>query len=355
MNAYSCLSPTRMSGAPRVQRGLSLIELMVSITLGMLVVAALLALYLNVTRTNNELAKVNRQIENGRFSMQILQGDVVHAGFWGPIGYSQPPAPVLPAPTAVPDPCVVTGWDDNHKRNLLAVPVQAYATGGALGACNVSGVLSDSDVLVVRHANTCLAGDAACEGGTDTGPHIQVSACQNGVPAPEAVFVIDSTTFPLRQKNCADPAPRRKLVTNVYYLANSNGQPTLMRARLGNGAYTVPEPLIEGIEAFSVELGIDSLGKNGAPISATNPPDGSADQYVTCPAAGCSLDQLANVVAVKLHVLARNLEATPGYSDTKTYNLGNAPAIGPFNDGFKRHVFSTTVRLVNVSGRREMP
>jgi type IV pilus assembly protein PilW len=63
---------------------------------------------------------------------------------------------------------------------------------------------------------------------------------------------------------------------------------------------------------------------------------------------------LANVVAVKLHLLARNLEATPGYTDSKSYQL-SGPPIAAANDGFKRHVFSTTVRLVNPSARREAP
>jgi type IV pilus assembly protein PilW len=125
-----------------------------------------------------------------------------------------------------------------------------------------------------------------------------------------------------------------------------------MRVSLVNGAYTTPQPLIEGIEAFRVEYGIDTLGTNGLPISATNPGDGSADSYVAC--APCTQDQLANIVAVKLHVLARNLEATPGYTDSKSYQLGGT-AIAAANDGFKRHVFSTTVRLVNPSGRREAP
>jgi type IV pilus assembly protein PilW len=34
--------------------------------------------------------------------------------------------------------------------------------------------------------------------------------------------------------------------------------------------------------------------------------------------------------------------------------LGTA-ALGPFNDHYKRHVFSTSVRLTNISGRRETP
>jgi type IV pilus assembly protein PilW len=340
----------------RPQRGLSLIELMVAITIGMVVMAALLALYVNVSRTNNEMAKANRQIENGRFAIQILQGDVIHAGFWGRLGYSQPPAPAFAAPSAVPDPCVTVGWSAAHKTNLLAIPVQGYADDSTLGAgCKVSGLLDTSDVMVIRHANTCTAGSAGCDGGSDTGPHIQVSACQNGSPAPEAAYAIDAAAFPLREKDCATIAARRKVISNIYYLAESNGQPTLMRAALTNGEYSNPQPLIEGIEAFRVEYGIDTLGRNGLAISATNPPDGSADEYVSCPAAGCTLAQLSNLVSAKIHVLARNLETTPGYTDTKTYRLGDAAELGPFDDGYKRHVFSTTVRLVNVSGRREIP
>lgn len=342
---------------PRPQHGVSLIELMISITLGMLIVAALLALYLNVTRTNNEMAKANRQIENGRFAIQVLQNDLIHAGFWGRLGYSQPPAPTMPVPTAIPDPCVLAGWDDASKKNLLAIPAQGYADGSTLAGCNVSGVLANSDVLVVRHANTCTAGSANCDGGSDTGPHIQISACRTAVP-PEAMYVIDSAAFPLKEKDCVTQAALRKIVSNIYYSANSNNVPTLMRVSLVNGAYTTPQPLIEGIEAFRLEYGIDTLGRNGQPISATNPGDGSADTYISSNALYTAADSLAlhaNIVAVKVHVLARNLEATPGYKDSKSYQLGGTTTIPAANDGFKRHVFSTTVRLVNPSARREVP
>lgn len=53
-------------------------------------------------------------------------------------------------------------------------------------------------------------------------------------------------------------------------------------------------------------------------------------------------------------MLVRSTRPTAGYTDTKTYRLGGQP-IGPFNDQFKRHVFSTSVRFHNVSGRREVP
>lgn len=309
------------------QRGVTLIELMVSITLGMIIMAALLALFVNITRTNSEMSKSNRQIENGRFAIQVLQNDLAHAGFWGALR----PA----APTAIPDPCTPAAYD----ANLLAIPVQGFADGATLGDCGVTGVLDESDVLVVSHANTCVFDAAGCDGGGDTGPHLQVSGCTSAVPA-EAGFVIDSASFPLHNKDCATIAERRKIITHAYYLANSNGQPTLMRAALQNGGFGVPQPLVEGIEALRFEYGIDNDG------------NGSPEAYVAC--APCNQAQLANIVTVKVHLLARNLDVTHGHVDNKTYQLG-PDEFGPFDDNIKRHVFSTTVRLVNPSGRRETP
>lgn len=330
---------TPISITHRRQHGVTLVELMIAITLGMLIMAALLALYVNITRTNNEMAKSNRQIENGRFAIQVLQNDLAHAGFWGAV------RPV--APTAIPDPCQPTGtWNDAYKTNLLAIPVQGFANGATLATCGVVGVLGNSDVLVVSHANTCTFGTAGCDGGADTGPHFQASACTTAVPVPPP-FVIgapptDTATFFLTNRDCATRAELRKIVTNIYYLANSNGQPTLMRVALTNGAFATPQPLIEGIEALRFEYGIDNDG------------NGSPDSYEMC--APCTQAQLANIVVVKVHVLARNLEMTPGYTDSKSYQLGGITIDSSgLPDGFKRHVFSTTVRLVNPSGRRELP
>ena len=352
-------------------RGLSLVELLISIALGLVILTALIVLYGNVSRTNFEMAKTNQLIENGRFAIQLLQEDVAHAGFWGA---------VESAPTAVPDPCLAyANWPTDaaelaaYKANLMAIPVQGYADGSTLAGCGagLANVVAKSDVLIVRHANTCVAG-AGCDGGSDTGPHIQVSACRSDAP-PEPAYVLDvpavldAMARPIRTRaGCAiagppwpspwpagSVAPRRKMVVNIYYVANSAaGIPTLMRAEFRNGAYTAAQPLIDGIEGFRVEYGIDDLGSNGLPISATNPGDGNADRYVSC-APSCALDVLQNMVAVKLHVLSRNLEPTSGYVDSKSYSLGPL-AVAAANDQYKRHVFSTTVRMVNPSSRREL-
>jgi len=340
-----------------ISRGFSLIELLIAITISLIILVGLVALYGNVSRTNVEMTKTNQLIENGRFASQLLQADVAHAGFWGPVASIEA--------TAVPDPCLAfANWPtdptalDTYKKNLMAIPVQGYADASALAACGVTGVVAKSDVLIVRHANTCVAGPG-CDGGTDTGPHIQVSGCRTDAP-PEPEFLLDDKAaldarpVKIRAKDCDTEIPRRKMVVNIYYVAASAGVPTLMRVSFANGAYSVPQPLIDGIEAFRVEYGVDDVGSNGLPISATNPADGNADHYVSCPSAGCSLAQLANVVAVKLYLLSRNVDPTPGYVDAKAYSVGPL-AVAAANDNYKRHLFTTTVRLVNPASRREVP
>jgi type IV pilus assembly protein PilW len=61
-----------------------------------------------------------------------------------------------------------------------------------------------------------------------------------------------------------------------------------------------------------------------------------------------------NLTAVRFYVLARGREPSQGHTDTKTYQLGST-AVPAFNDAFQRHVFMTTVRLPNISGRRLTP
>ena len=102
-------------------------------------------------------------------------------------------------------------------------------------------------------------------------------------------------------------------------------------------------------------VGVDWLD----PLERTTPTnrgDGSPDgAFVECTTAvPCTVDQLMNVTAVKIYVLVRSREPAPNYTDTKTYQVGTT-VMGPFNDGFKRHVYVSTLRLPNIAGRRQTP
>ena len=136
----------------------------------------------------------------------------------------------------------------------------------------------------------------------------------------------------------------------------------------GFGSVTLPEPplpryfvarvtvpLVEGIENFQVEYGLDADGDGAPEVYAANPSD-----YPKGACAGaCPVNNWLNVVTIRFHVLARNVDASPGYADGKVYELGiddnGAPVMLTPGGPYRRHVFSSLVRIANASGRRDRP
>jgi len=372
---------------------------MVAITIGLVLIAALISLFSDISRTNQEMAKVNRQIENARFAIQFLENDIIHAGYFAGFipDFDDLTNDAIPSevPTNVPDPCLPfsTPWDAAYIDAIFGIPLQAY-NGSPSANCNsvVQNQQANTDVLIVRHANNCVPGDANCEADLAGKLYFQYSRCEierdAGTP-----YVLGTSGFGLHERDCVGTsgampitagtvANKRKFIQNLYYIRDfsmtaGDGIPTLVRSEfdLSGGAlqHQAPVALVDGIEGVRIELGIDNISDSGAAVDYTtavnwvNPnilesptnrgdgaPDGAFVHCTTSGAAPCEDSDLINVVAVKIYVLVRATEASLGYTDTKTYTLGGL-SLGPFNDGFKRHVYSKTVRLMNVAGRRETP
>lgn len=405
----------------RYQRGLSLVELMIAITLGLIISAAIISLFVNMSRTNREMAKTNAQIESGRFAIQLIQNNVAHAGFWG--GYipdfDDLTAPTDTAPTSVPTsapaPCTAyASWDATYKTNVIGMPIQAYDGVPAGCETTITNKRVNTDVLLVRYAATCIPGEGNCEADTAGKLYFQASRCESD----PTKFVLDTSGFTLKKRNCTTSgagaqdgyAEKRKYISYIYYvrncsLLNADGScadsiPTLVRSEFdlsgANLTHKTPEALINGIEGFRVEVGVDNISDDGTNIvtgvkgaspanadlrytaaikwansenliSPVNRGDGIPDDYVRCSATGCAVTELMNAVTLKIYVLARAEDATTDYSDNKTYSLGSANTMcsTTSTDGgctlkvlqanIKRHVFTSTIRLNNVSGRRETP
>lgn len=359
-------APARPSLPPPAARrgrqfGLTLVEWLVSITLGSFLLVALLQLVAQQSQTQAELDRSSRQIENGRYAVELLADDLQLAGYYGELGSTNS----ITTPTALPAPCDLTAAG---LAAALPFPVQGYnapgstlpfaCAGGNLVAANH---LDGTDILVVRRADTSL--------GVSGSLVVGQAYLQTGLLPPTNAFThrldvaaasaLNTTTFPLKKKDGTTAAPMRPFVVHIYYVSPCNvptsgstcsqagtddggtSIPTLKRLELtasGGAAVFSVVPLVEGIENFQIDYGIDSDG------------DGAPNSYVTTPAA---VADWANVMALRLNLLARNTERSPGHTDTATYNLGLAGNTTATNDAFKRRAFSQLVRLVNPSGRRD--
>ncbi len=349
----------------RAARGFSLAELMIAITIGLSILAGLSTMFVRNTRAQAEIEKANRQVENGRFAIDVLSVDLRNAGY-----YAEFDPGVLASPAALPPPCAAT-IDDLHAG--LVLPVQGVDNGADTLDC-LPDARPGTDVLVVRRTATCVADSPGCDTLAAGGPFFQASLCNNASELDSAdtadFYALSLTTAGLdrHQRNCtAVPgsgtlAEIRRFRTSIYFVANNNrsgdGIPTLKRAELGSDGsaptWTVV-PLAEGIEDLQLEHGLDLAPGGG---------DGSADASsadpataASCAAADCAVANWRSVVSVRLNLLARNAEPTPGHTDSKSYVLGRnadgtANEIAAANDNYKRHVFQSLVTLPNPAGRR---
>ena len=63
-------------------------------------------------------------------------------------------------------------------------------------------------------------------------------------------------------------------------------------------------------------------------------------------------------MSVRLYLLMRAIDIDVGYTDERTYTLGNAAGgpnqVGPFNDRFHRRVYTTTVTMRNLNNIRRL-
>ena len=339
------------------QSGLSLVELMISLAIGLVLLLGISTLIVQQNTTRNEMEKSSRQIESGRYAIQLLHDDIALAGFFGE--YS--PAP--PFAMTLPDPCLTTGnlgWDSAKLTRSVPVPIIGYAGAGAdptPSAC-LDNYKPNTAVLVLRRASTASIPVASAVAATT---FLQVTRCSSEADA--TPFVLGTGGFKLHLDNCVSAPPGtlaslRPYIVRIYYISScsvcgTDTIPTLKMVEFVGGARTLV-PLVEGIENMQFEYGIDTLGGR-AVDAATNVcvpaagGDGSADTYTATPAAG----NWQNVMTVRVNLLARNNDITPGYTDDKSYSLGEAASSVSPGGSYKRHVYSQLIRATNPSGRRE--
>lgn len=413
-----------------LQSGLSLVELMIALTLGSLLTAGIITLSVNSSQTSRSLNTAGQQLENGRYAINTLKGELQHAGYFGelipcyplnpppaytsisnafslcvPFATSPPQANVL-VPEVLPDPCDlnsgVVGTILTNLANGFVVPLTGYdkPASSPIPCLIPDGDFANgTDILVLRRAATeCpnRAQSSSCSGlvlgppfgesfpltpgtvylqtgydGTSNNGYViglctSAKACigvkSTGFGTPPVIPALVSgdpaTVFSLLQKNPAGGADLsaniRTYEVHIYFIrpwssdpAETPRIPTLARkvlAASGNAPAMTTEALIEGIENLQIQYGIDDGTAPGVAY------DGTADRYTAAPA---STVDWSNVVTARVSLLARRRDPDIGFTDAKTYDIGE----GSFRPGgnFQRHVFSNVIRLNNVAGRRECP
>jgi Tfp pilus assembly protein PilW len=294
------------------QRGVSLVELMVALLLGLFLLFALVEILINGKQSFSSASHMSRLQENGRIATNLVVTDLKRAGYMGgnsnQDNISGSAGQVAGAATC---PTGNTNWG-----RMVTWGISGLDDTNAGYACIPNGTYLRGDVLTIRYAapwaaSTISANKIYLRSSLFEGRIFQGSA--EGTPTND---VED------------EPNSVRELMAYSYFVGNSGrtcgGQavPSLFRVSLDDSSQPEVQELLPGIEHFQVQYGV-------------------AGQYVDA-------DDVANwdnVVTARIWLLVRAECTETGFIDDSTYVLGNQEYTP--NDNYRRQLYSSVVMLRN--------
>lgn len=331
--------------SPAAQRGLTLVELMVGLALGLIITAGLLLVFANASTTSRNLDRASQQIETGRYVSELLSEDLRMAGFYGEVQLAS-------ATYSQPDPCSTTPnpvGSSNWLADPLTLPAAVRGYRGADALACLSNRRAGTDAIAMRRVSSETTLPAAVPVG-NTQHYVQYSYCETDPAMTRLIFGTDAAGFTLRNRGCTAANGLRSYVSRVYFVAacnqcGSGGDtiPTLKRMELV-GNQIVETPLAEGVETMRIEYGFDT-DADGAPNTYLLTVDGAVPGAVW-----------ENVVAIKLHYVTRSIEKASDSSlaTSQSFTLGGTGAYVAAADGYTRRAYTTVIRLTNPSSVREI-
>ncbi|MCG6940550.1 MAG: PilW family protein [Thiohalocapsa sp.] len=338
------LLPGRCQRGSSGQRGLTLVELLIAMFLGLLLISAALAMVVATSRSRGTFDALARTQEAGRFALLMLERDIRAAGYrgcaYGTVNSLLNPLGIGYSNAVYDFDRPFFGWSEADVPTISAGTLPAdFNTRYARG-----------DVLLVKNAAESLGVGLAADITTDS-TFAQLSSAID-VPVGGLVLVADCTGGgDLFQVTTDDPSPTDRLErnetltgigpgnldpslhlfsrlypaistellhaqSNLYYVGfarTANGKVTggtsLRRIRMGERVDGAPpdDELLQGVYDMRVQYGLDLSG------------NGSADTFRRADALS-SVDW-EQVVAVRISILAYGGEGTDETVSDEEYTV----------------------------------
>lgn len=317
--------------------GLTLIELMIALVLGLLIVIALSAVFVSSSSSRREVELSADVIENGRYAVDLLSRELMQTGFYG----------TLSTPTGTTNsPCSTTvgDWADSLENHIVA-----FNSGPAASVADPACLArkAGTDAVFIQRASTCFVGEtdasgtSVCDAENVKNVYLQVSECNTEYPTtPSVVAVGNSTTLNLQTKACdGTKAVKRQLIRRFFFI-DTNDVLSSVDVTLDGAQSAVP--LVENIEQMQIEYGIDSNA------------DGTIDAYTSAPTAA----ELPQVLGIRIWLLARSTDPSKNTSGEMKFNMGDFQGIDAVTFAAaerapKRRVYNTYISFTSPKARVE--
>ncbi|HEY5665880.1 MAG TPA: PilW family protein [Gammaproteobacteria bacterium] len=321
-------------------RGMSLIELMVALGIGMFLIIGALTVFAQSRATYALNESVARLQEASRYFFDVVEPDIRMAHYWGLTtetslidGRAQ--AQHAQSPLSPANDC-----GRNWTVNLdLAV---AGSNNGYVFSCPAYGsAAASADTLVVRRASTAPVTAPAANTLYIASSRADGAVVFEGPASPEDFSAAVSATH--------------ELIVNGYYVSRNssldspgNPVPSLRRKHLRNGGATGPaivdEEVLPGVEDMQIEFGIDTDSEGATGFGVVDRYLGP-DEPLLDPS-HAAFDEHARILAVRVWLRLRSERPEPGVAETAGYSYADQTTAA-FNDGYRRIVVSKTIYLRN--------
>ncbi|WP_206485381.1 PilW family protein [Thalassotalea sp. G2M2-11] len=321
------------------QLGFTILEIFIALTIGLVLFAGVMSIFVGMKTTTKETSSYGELQENGRFALSVLTEDLLRQDFWGDLTGTLDLAKLNGVPVAPGNDCNGGGVNNasfpaavGRYRTIWGATATAQANMGCIADAKIG-----SDILQLKRViSTPL----------ESAPGIPIA----NAPSGKYYFVANQNEGEIFAGGGAVPDLDVSRVWefqhHVYYVREdtigSNTVPVLMQGQLTTKMNF--EPIIDGIERIKFMYGVDTNfnGVVNTFISANNMTQNLWDGFNN-----------ARILAVKVYVLARNVQPDPKYTDTKTYQMGDE-LVPAFNDNYRRLLFTSVVSLHN-AGIEEWP
>jgi type IV pilus assembly protein PilW len=351
------------------QKGLTLIELMIALVLGLILVAGVIQIFVANKQTYRITDAHSRLQDNARFALEILSRDIRSAGYGGCRAIEKMNVNQIanaPVPTEMSANTIITGSE------AASATTWSPALSGSLGT-----VLGGTDVITLQRGTGCgatLTGNIGSSNGNvqivapnscniSAGDILMIADCEDAhifratsvsnpsggtsQTIPHSSTVNQANHFCKSYATLPDPgacatgeaklynydAEVFKFSALTYYIRlGTNGDPALWvyDQTSATGANN-PSELIEGIENLQVLYGADDNDDN------------IVDRYVTAKVINNATDW-DKVISAQINVLAQTLDTNLTISN-QTVNFNGGTITG--TEGRLRRVFSSTIAIRN--------
>jgi type IV pilus assembly protein PilW len=329
------------------QRGFTLIEWMITITIGLFITAGIFSIFsISQSESNNSLDN-SGLLENGRVAMNLLSKDLRMSGFLGDftgVIFDYGSTDTLSSKAAA----FASSADCLDSQNVGSFPttsnvfksvwaVSASAkTSTELGCIDTSTqsltLDTTSDIIDLKFANPAVAcATETCS--SLSADNFYIATNQNKIEWLQGDEAVPSTS---------SMANRRvfQYSHKVYFIATRNNQPGLYYTYLTTTFSGHTSELVQGIERMKILFAVDS----------SDTQDNIVDEYL--PAASITNSQWNSkrVLGAKIYLLIRSATPDYQYTNTNSYQLGNSSAYTP-NDHYRRLLLQSTINFNNISAQ----